>query len=64
MPLGYRNQSSVIAGFGFIIAIVAIIGTQFMGWEWGDGQLVTLIIGVIIAGIALLVVGRRMVNFS
>ena len=62
MAIGYRNQSPLIAALGLLVAIVAIIGTQFMDWEWGDGQLIPTIIGVVVAGIAIIVVGRRFLN--
>ncbi len=59
----YQDQSSVITAFGILITIVAIVGTQFLGWEWGDGRLIPTIIGVVIAGIAVIVVvARRVVD--
>lgn len=58
----YQNQSSVIGALGVLVAIVAIVGTQFFGWEWGSGQLVPTIIGVGVAGIAVVVVARRVLN--
>lgn len=57
-----QDQSSVITTFGILIAIVAIVGTQLFGWEWGSGQLIPTIIGVVIAGIAVIVVARRVVD--
>ena len=58
----YQDQSSVITAFGILIAIVAIVGTQFFGWEWGSGQFIPTIIGVVVAGIAVVVVARRAVD--
>ena len=58
----YQDQSSVITAFGILIAIVAIVGTQFFGWEWGSGQLIPTIIGVVVAGIAVVVVARRVLD--
>lgn len=45
------DQSSLITGLGLAVALVAIIGTQVLGWEWGDGQLVPTVIGVGIVGV-------------
>lgn len=56
------DQSSLTTVFGLLIALVAIVGTQFFGWEWGDGQLVPTIIGVAVAGIAVVIVARRLSN--
>lgn len=58
----YRNQSSLVTAFGLLVAIVAIVGTQFFGWGWGSGQLVPTIIGVVVAGIAIVVVAGRVLN--
>ncbi|OIB58083.1 multidrug transporter [Natrialba sp. SSL1] len=58
----YQDQSSVITAFGILIAIVAIVGAQFFGWEWGDGQLVPTLIGVVVAGIAIVVLARKVVD--
>jgi biopolymer transport protein ExbB/TolQ len=52
----------VITAFGILVAIIAIVGTQFLGWEWGSGQLIPTIIGVVVAGIAVVVVARRIMN--
>lgn len=62
MVSSYRDQSSVISAVGILVAIVAIVGTQFIGWEWGSGQLVPTIIGVVVAGIAVVVVARRVLD--
>lgn len=59
MRIGYGGQSSIVTAFGIIIALVAVVGTQFLGWEWGSGQLVPTIIGVAVAGVAVFVVLRR-----
>ncbi|WP_312908425.1 multidrug transporter [Natronosalvus caseinilyticus] len=58
MP-AFRDQSSIVSVLGLLVAIVAIVGTQVLGWEWGSGQLVPTIIGVV-ATIAVLVVVRRL----
>ena len=52
----------MVTAFGILIAIVAIVGTQFFGWEWGSGQFIPTIIGVVVAGIAVVVVVRRAVD--
>lgn len=62
MPLNSRNQSSLVTALGVIIALVAIVGTQFLGWEWGSGQLTPTIIGVLVVGIVGLLFARRYVR--
>lgn len=59
MALGSRDQSSLLTAIGLLVAIVAVVGTQVLGWEWGSGQLVPTIVGVVAAGIAVVVVARR-----
>ena len=59
MGPGYEEQSSWVTALGLLVALVAIVGTQFLDWEWGSGQLVPTIIGVVVAGIAVLLVARR-----
>jgi FtsH-binding integral membrane protein len=59
MGPGYGEQSSWITALGLLVALVAIMGTQFLDWEWGSGQLVPTLIGVAVAGIAVLLVIRR-----
>jgi biopolymer transport protein ExbB/TolQ len=55
----YQDQSPVVTAVGLLVAIVAIVGTQFFGWEWGSGQLIPTIIGAVVAGIAVVIVARR-----
>ncbi|WP_211330692.1 multidrug transporter [Halalkalicoccus subterraneus] len=62
MVAKYQDQSSVITAFAILIAIIAIVGTQFFGWEWGSGQLIPTIIGVVVAGIAVVVGARRVMD--
>lgn len=62
MASRYQDQSSLVTAFGLLVAIVAIVGTQFFGWEFGSGQLIPTIIGVIVAGIAIVVVARKTLN--
>ena len=56
----YEIKSSMGAVIGLLIAIVAITGTQVLGWEWGDGRLLPTIIGVVVCGIAVVFVGRSL----
>lgn len=48
-----RNSSSIGTAIGVAVALVAIVGTQFLGWEWGGGQLVPTVIGAVVAAIAI-----------
>lgn len=59
MASGYRDQSSLVAAFGLLVAIVAIVGTQYFDWEWGSEQLVPTVVGVVVAVVVVLVVARR-----
>ncbi|WP_066417051.1 multidrug transporter [Halorubrum aethiopicum] len=59
MVSGFQDRSPVVTVFGVLVAIVAIVGTRFLGWEWGSGQLVPTIVGVVVAGIAVVIVVRR-----
>ncbi|GAB3667161.1 multidrug transporter [Halopiger thermotolerans] len=54
-----RSGSPLVTAIGLAVAIVAIVGTQFLGWEWGDGRLVPTVIGVVAAAIAVAVVVSR-----
>ncbi|MFB1066151.1 multidrug transporter [Natrinema sp. CBA1119] len=54
-----RNSSPLVTAIGAAVALVAIVGTQVLGWEWGSGQLVPTIIGVVVAVIAVFVVLTR-----
>ena len=58
----YSNQSSLVTAFGVLISGVAIVGTQFLGWEWGSGQLIPTIIGVVVAGVAVVIVARSVLE--
>lgn len=55
----YRDQSSLLTVFALLVAGVAVVGTQILGWEWGSGQLLPTIIGVAVAGVAVMVAVRR-----
>jgi hypothetical protein len=63
-PLG-KNQSPVFAIVGVLVAAVAVVGTQFFGWEWGSGQLIPTLIGVAVATVAIVAVaGNRLGLFE
>lgn len=51
-----RSRSVNGTTLGVLFAIVAIVGTQFLGWEWGSGQTVPTSIGVVVAGLAVVLV--------
>jgi biopolymer transport protein ExbB/TolQ len=54
-----RSSSTLGTVVGILVALVAVVGTQFLGWEWGGGQLLPTVIGVAVAGLAVVLVGRR-----
>jgi uncharacterized membrane protein YgaE (UPF0421/DUF939 family) len=54
-----RNSSPLVTAIGVAVALVAIVGTQFLGWEWGSGRLVPTILGVVAAVIAVFVILTR-----
>lgn len=56
----YSDQSTLVTVFGLLVAGVAIVGTQVLGWEWGSGQLLPTIIGVAVAGVAVVVAAGRL----
>ncbi|WP_149783438.1 multidrug transporter [Halorubrum aquaticum] len=62
MVSGFHSQSPVVTAFGVLVAVVAIVGTRFFGWEWGSGRLGPTIVGVVAAGIAVVVVARRVLD--
>jgi len=59
MSLGRGDSSTIGTALGALVAIIAVVGTQFLGWEWGDGHLVPTIIGVLAAAVAIVLVSRR-----
>ncbi|MDB2223750.1 multidrug transporter [Halorubrum ezzemoulense] len=62
MALIGSDQSSVVSAFGLLIALVAVVGTRFLGWEWGSGRLVPTLVGVAVAGVAVAVVAGRVLD--
>ena len=57
-----RNQSTLLTAVGLLVAVVAIVGTQLLGWEWGSGKVVPTTIGVVVAGIAVLITVNRVLS--
>ncbi|MFC4540573.1 multidrug transporter [Halosolutus amylolyticus] len=55
-----RNSSPIVTAIGVAVALIAIVGTQVFGWEWGGGQLVPTTLGVVAAAIAIVVIGSRL----
>ncbi|SFS92939.1 multidrug transporter [Halostagnicola kamekurae] len=62
MALGRNTSSSIGTALGIAFVIIAIVGTQFLGWEWGSGQPLPMAIGIVAAGIALAVVIVRLLR--
>lgn len=58
MP-GVRDQSPLLAAFALLVAAVAVVGTTALGWEWGAGQPVPTVVGLLVAGVAVLSVLAR-----
>jgi uncharacterized membrane protein len=54
-----RSRPVTETTVGVLVAIVAVAGTQFLGWEWGSGQTVPTVIGVIVAVFAVAIVAWR-----
>ncbi|WP_297884416.1 multidrug transporter [uncultured Halorubrum sp.] len=62
MPLVESSQSSLVSAFGLLVALVAVVGTRFLGWEWGSGGVVPTLVGVAVAVVAVAVVARRVLE--
>nr|WP_082146625.1 multidrug transporter [Halostagnicola sp. A56] len=62
MALGRDARSSIGTVLGIAFVIIAVVGTQFLGWEWGSGQPLPTAIGIVAAGIALVVVIVRLLR--
>lgn len=52
-------ESQAATVIGLLVAVVAVVGTQVFGWEWGDGRLIPTFIGVAAAGMAVFLIYRR-----
>ncbi|WP_436901072.1 multidrug transporter [Halovenus halobia] len=59
-----KNQSPAITVVGVLVAAVAVVGTQLLGWEWGSGQLIPTMIGVAVAAFAIVTVVSKRVGLS
>lgn len=57
-----RSRSPLGTAVGVGVALVAVVGTQFFGWEWGSGQPLPTLIGVLVAGVAVALVARRVLG--
>lgn len=58
MGYGSPSPSTVV---GIVAVAIAIIGSQFLEWEWGSGQLAPTLVGVAVVGVvALLFVRERL----
>lgn len=57
-----RTTSSLGTVVGMLVAAVAVVGTQVLGWEWGSGQLLPTVIGVAVAGIAVVLMASRVLE--
>ena len=58
MPSDFNSQPSPGTVLGVVIVIIAIVGTRFLGWEWGGGQLAPTVIAVVLVGGGALLVLR------
>ncbi|ELZ04031.1 hypothetical protein [Natrialba asiatica] len=47
-----ETRSDLITTLGVLVALIAVVGTQVLGWEWGSTELVPTVIGVAAAVIA------------
>ncbi|WP_089789252.1 multidrug transporter [Natronobacterium haloterrestre] len=59
MAARFGGRPSLVTVLGLLVAIVAVVGTQFFGWEWGSGQLGPTLIGVVVAAVAVFLAVRR-----
>jgi len=55
----HAKQSPLSTVLGVLVAGVAVVGTQVLGWEWGDGGLVPTAFGVAVACVAVAMALRR-----
>lgn len=51
MP-GRSTQSRPLTYVGILIAVVAVVGTLALGWEWGGDDPMPMVIGASVALIA------------
>ncbi|SFR37824.1 MULTISPECIES: multidrug transporter [Halorubrum] len=62
MALLESDQSPLVSAFGLLVALVAVVGTRVLGWEWGSGRLVPTLVGVAVAGVAVAIVATRVLR--
>lgn len=62
MDMYQLRQSPTAAAIGLLFALVAVIGTRFLGWEWGGGQLIPTVIGVVATGIAVFLLSKAVMQ--
>jgi hypothetical protein len=53
------DRSALVSGFGLLVAGVAIVGSRYLGWEWGSGGIAPTSVGVVVAVVAVAVVASR-----
>lgn len=58
IPSRGENASPIVTVLGLAVAVVAIVGTRYFGWEWGSNQLLPTAIGVLVAVFAVISVVR------
>ena len=42
-----RDQSTIGTVIGIAVCVIAVLGGQFLGWEWGSGQAIPFVVGII-----------------
>lgn len=58
----YKTDSSILTAVGVVVAVVAVVGAQFLGWEWGGGQPGPTLIGLAVATIAVAVAAIQLLR--
>lgn len=56
------SSSSVVTVLGILVALIAFVGTTFLGWKWGPSlgeQPVPFVIGACVAVVAIALVLRE-----
>lgn len=55
-----KSSSPLVAALGFLVAVVAFVGTRYYGWEWGNtGQTLPVAVAVIATLVGIVVTLRR-----
>lgn len=59
--LSRLDSSSIGTAVGLTVALVAIVGSEFLGWKWNSSldQPVPLVIGLIVAVLAVAVTVQK-----